>query len=147
MKYHVSFHAKNMISSHMKITRYFHMWKDHCCYGYIINRIFCSKKIFKVNGLAFHWRFIEHYMAAWRYEISLLMLKNISTWEEKFCISKRPCNILHFFYLFMQDSFEGVTYFKLFMCTWHSNMQSFSLSFAMLKKTAPLKNATKCSFI
>ena len=43
-------------------------------------------------------------MAAWRYEISLLVLKNISlvrayfsTLEEKFRISARPCNILHIF--------------------------------------------------
>ena len=48
-----------------------------------------------------------YYMATQRYEISLLMLKNISlvrctsslvkyflTWEEKFCISKQQCNIL-----------------------------------------------------
>ena len=37
-------------------------------------------------------------MATWRYEISLLVLKNISrvsTLEEKFHISVRPCNILY----------------------------------------------------
>ena len=46
-------------------------------------------------------------MAAWRYEISLLVLKKyfthtlhslvkfFSTLEEKFCISMRPCNILY----------------------------------------------------
>ena len=41
-------------------------------------------------------------MVAWRYEISLLVLKNISlvrayfsTLEEKFRISARPCNILY----------------------------------------------------
>ena len=37
-------------------------------------------------------------MATWRYEISLLVLKNISrvsTLEEKFQISVRPCNILY----------------------------------------------------
>ena len=46
-------------------------------------------------------------MAAWRYEISLLVLKKcftcslhslvkfFSTLEEKFCISTRPCNILY----------------------------------------------------
>ena len=38
---------ENMISSHVKITCYLHMRKDHRCYGYIINRAFCSKKIFK----------------------------------------------------------------------------------------------------
>ena len=48
-------------------------------------------------------------MAAWRYEISLLMLKKyftlslrslvkyVSTLEEKFRISARPCNILFLF--------------------------------------------------
>ena len=48
-------------------------------------------------------------MAPWRYEISLLVLKKyftrslhslvkyFSTLEEKFCISKRPCNILYVF--------------------------------------------------
>ena len=46
-------------------------------------------------------------MAAWRYKISLLMLKKyftlslrslvkyVSTLEEKFLISARPCNILY----------------------------------------------------
>ena len=38
-------------------------------------------------------------MAAWRYKISLLVLKNISliraTLEEKFGISVRLCNILY----------------------------------------------------
>ena len=34
-------------------------------------------------------------MAAWRYEISLQVLKDIfSTREEKFRISKRPCNVI-----------------------------------------------------
>ena len=36
-------------------------------------------------------------MAAWRYEISLRVLKNVKyflTREEKFLISKQPCNIL-----------------------------------------------------
>ena len=49
-------------------------------------------------------------MAAWRYEISLLVLKKyftrslrslvkyFSTLEEKFRISPRPCNILYVFY-------------------------------------------------
>ena len=32
-------------------------------------------------------------MAAWRNEISLLVLKKYSTFEEKFRISARPCNI------------------------------------------------------
>ena len=31
---------ENLISSHVKITCYPHMWKYHRCYGYIINRTF-----------------------------------------------------------------------------------------------------------
>ena len=50
-------------------------------------------------------------MAAWRYEISLLMLKKyftrslrslvkyFSTLEENFRISARPCNILYLLYI------------------------------------------------
>ena len=46
---------ENMISSHVKITCYLHMWKDHRCDGYIINRAFHRKKLFRWNGLVFHW--------------------------------------------------------------------------------------------
>ena len=31
---------ENLISSHGKITCYRHTWRDHHCYGYIINRVF-----------------------------------------------------------------------------------------------------------
>ena len=52
-------------------------------------------------------------MAAWRYEISLLVLKKyftrslrslvkyFSTLEEKFHISARPCNILYIIFIFL----------------------------------------------
>ena len=46
---------ENLISSHVKITCYLHMWKYHRCYGYIINRAFHTKKLLKWNGLVFHW--------------------------------------------------------------------------------------------
>ena len=52
--------CKNMISWHMKVTCYFQMWKDHRCYGYIINRAFCSKKIIKWNILAFIGVYIKN---------------------------------------------------------------------------------------
>ena len=42
-------------------------------------------------------------MAAWRYESSLLVLKNVSTLEEKFRISTRPCNILYLFKSFLNN--------------------------------------------
>ena len=35
-----------MIYSHLKITCYFHMWKNHHCYGYIINHALHSQKYF-----------------------------------------------------------------------------------------------------
>ena len=38
---------ENLISSHLKITCYLHMWKYHHCYGFIINRTFQTKKLFK----------------------------------------------------------------------------------------------------
>ena len=47
--------GENMISSHVKITCYFHMWKYHRCYGYIINHTFRRIKLFQWNGLVFHW--------------------------------------------------------------------------------------------
>ena len=46
---------ENMISSHVKITCYFHMWKYHRCYGYIITRAFRRIKLFQRNGFVFHW--------------------------------------------------------------------------------------------
>ena len=59
-------------------------------------------------------------MATWRYEISLLMLKNISqvsALEEKFCISMRPCNILYLSNLPQVDTLHykiTVIFFRLF---------------------------------
>ena len=44
---------ENLISSHVKITCYLHMWKYHLCYGYIINQ--ATKRLLKWNGLVFHW--------------------------------------------------------------------------------------------
>ena len=46
---------ENLISSHVKITCYLHTLKYFCCYGYIINRAFHTKKLLKWNGLVFHW--------------------------------------------------------------------------------------------
>ena len=52
--------------------------KYHHCYG---NNKLCllQQKPIKVKWLVFHWcLYNKHYMASWRYEICLLMLKNIS---------------------------------------------------------------------
>ena len=40
MKYQVSFLCETLFSC-VKIAHvFFHMWQDHCCYGYIINLAF-----------------------------------------------------------------------------------------------------------
>ena len=47
-------------------------------------------------------------MVAWRYKISLLVLKKIfSTLEEKFRISARPCNIVYKFKVIIGTNFLG----------------------------------------
>ena len=46
---------ENLISSHVKITCYLHMWKYRLCYGYIIYRAFHTKKLLKWNDLVIHW--------------------------------------------------------------------------------------------
>ena len=62
-------------------------------------------------------------MTAWRYKISLLVLKNISLVStlEKFCISAQPCNILYVSLIhFYNFSFFFFT-FCLFVFFWSSN--------------------------
>ena len=61
-----------MISSHLKRSSL--LWVDNN------SRLLQQKTVKKRNSLAFHWCLFEteHYMAAWRYEISLVVLKNIS---------------------------------------------------------------------
>ena len=39
IKIHKWASAQNMISSLTKITWYLHMWKDHHCYGWVINGV------------------------------------------------------------------------------------------------------------
>ena len=68
-------------------------------------------------------------MAAWRYEISLLVLKKyfacslslfvkyFSTLKEIFCISARPCNILYLWYAiqhFLIDNYSHTNYLVVF---------------------------------
>ena len=80
---------ENMISSHVKITSN-------------KPRLSQQKLYIKVKKVGISLVF----MAAWRYELSLLVLKNVSlvlcahsrnnsTLEEKFRISARPCNVLY----------------------------------------------------
>ena len=70
---------KNMISSHVKITCYLHTWNITIAMA-IINCAYYCKNLLKWNGLVFHWcLYNKHYMASWRYEICLLMLKKYFT--------------------------------------------------------------------
>ena len=83
----------NMISSHVKITCYLHMRKDHRCYGYIIIAPFAAKKYLGeiVWRLIVVYIIIEHYMAAWRYEFSLLA--NLEFLSRAFRISLQHVNM------------------------------------------------------
>ena len=49
---------ENLISSHVKITCYLHMWKYHHCYGFIINRTFQTKNFLSKMV----WHFIGVYI-------------------------------------------------------------------------------------
>ena len=49
-----AFAQKHGIFARELITCYLHMWKDCCCYGYIINCAFRSKKLLKWNDSVFH---------------------------------------------------------------------------------------------
>ena len=75
---------KNLISSHVKITRYLHTWKCHGCYGYIINSTFHTKKLLKWNG----WYFIGVYIIN-RTLHGGLEIRNFSSSVEKYFIFPR----------------------------------------------------------
>ena len=70
LKYQVSFLAKT----------YFHMLKDHHCYGYKdlhVSQV--KKKTTKYESEMVCFFFgVKHYMATWRYEISLLLVLKIT---------------------------------------------------------------------
>ena len=77
-----------------EITCYLHMWKYHRCHLRLSHQKSIKVIWFDIS-LVFIWS-IKHYLAAWRYGISLV-LKYFLTLEEKFRISARPCNILYKF--------------------------------------------------
>ena len=93
------------------------------CYRYYLNRIM---------GLLINR---GYYMAAWRYEISLRVSKNISwvsaanewnifsTREEKFCISKRPCNVLLYKHQWTTKPFH---FNSFFVCSHSCNSDIFT---------------------
>ena len=97
-----------MISSHVQITCYLHMWKDHHCCGYTINCTFYCKKLWKWKGLVFHWCLYNKQNITWPLKDTKFLflcwkifnsfvrslVKYFSTLKEKFRISAWPCNIL-----------------------------------------------------
>ena len=107
MKYPGELSCENLIFSPVKITSYLHMWKYHCCYGFIINRAFHTKKLLKWNGLVLHWCLYNNWNITWPLGDTKFLFscwKNISLihcahlwniFKEKFRFSARPCNILY----------------------------------------------------
>ena len=101
-----SFPSRSTISSHVKITRCLHMWKDHRYYGCMINCTFHSKKLLKWNVV---WYSIGVYIINrtlhGRLEIrnfsprvEKYFTRSLRSLEEKFRTSARPCNILYVFF-------------------------------------------------
>ena len=92
---------ENMISSHIKISCYVHMWKYQCCYGYIINGAWPlgdTKFIFSC------WKYFTRSLSS--------LVKYFPTLEDKFCISMRPCNIL---YLFNKSAFFNCPFLNILL--------------------------------
>ena len=93
---------ENLISSHVKITCYLHMWKYRLCYGYIINRAFHTKKLLSEMV----WYLIGVYIINKTLHGRLKrrsLVKYFSILEEKFRISARPCNILYLFKSYLNN--------------------------------------------
>ena len=135
MKYQVNFRTisnlifhmceNNMLSSHGKISIL--LWLHN-------KSRLAHQKTIKVKWFRISLVYIieiEHYMAAWRYEYSLLVLKKyftrslrtlvkyFSTLQEKFRISARPCNILYLFYnrLYIIDTLSCYYFIIWFVAT------------------------------
>ena len=104
-----------MISSHVKITCYFHMWKCHRCDGCIINSRLSQEKTVSVEMV---WYFIGVYIINrtlhGRWETRIFS----STLEEKFRIFARPCNILYVLVFKRSNDWKKyrITFFKV----WHA---------------------------
>jgi len=74
---------ENFISSHMKITCYPHMWRDHHRYAYIINRAFESKLIWYFSGVYI----IKRYFLSWWFLvfffIQQLFMYSFCLWSDR----------------------------------------------------------------
>ena len=71
---------ENLISSHLKITCYHHMWKYHRCYEYIVNRAFHTKKLLIKSEML--WYFTGVYIID-RTLHGCLEIRNFSSRVEK----------------------------------------------------------------
>ena len=114
-----------MISSHVKITCYFHMWKYHRCYGYIINCAFRRKRNCFSEMV---WYFIGVYIIN-RTLHDRLEIRNFSSRREIAYL--RPCNILYI----------STTLILIQSYTVHSDKQYFRCEFVQLRKTSDGQNS------
>ena len=82
------------------------MWKNRCCYGYILYRAFRSKKLFKWNGLAFIGVYVINRILHGRMEI-----RNFSSSVEKYFTSEHESprgHVISSIYLWIYVSLTGV---------------------------------------
>ena len=76
---------ENFISSHVKITCYLHMRRDHRRYGYIINRAFESKPIWYFTGVYIINRILHTRLWIWilscRFQLHISRVSSAHSWD------------------------------------------------------------------
>ena len=99
--------CENLVSSHVTITCYLHIWKYHHCYGFMAPftpKNSQSEMVLYFIGVYIINRTLHGHLEIWNFSsrvekifhsFAALTREIFSTLEEKVRISKRPCNILY----------------------------------------------------
>ena len=82
---------ENFVSSHVKITCYLPAWRDHCRYGYIINRTFENKLIWYFTGVYIINKILHTRLSIWILSLSWTLEDKIHI--HKWVCNTRACNI------------------------------------------------------
>ena len=87
---------EKLISSHVKITCYLHLWKYHRCYGFIVNRTFHTKNLLKWNGLVVHWCKYNKWSITWLLLDTKFSFFFFNTWREIWYLHHVTSSIMYF---------------------------------------------------